>query len=604
MKGQSDYMQKRASTADTGALFLANIVDTDRRCSLKITRSTPNEELDSCHDASDNILRNAKFLAPLRTLPLPMHALSNKATGSITVSGRLAASKTRIFQKKGHDWIYISPSHVFHAHELRAGLELGIDARDVRRPGVWKGWAMVRFTVWDTPGIVATDWVMLRVAPILIHNHLQRAEQLFVQSAYTTERNKTNARMQVNLPQAKFVQDLNTIVRAAGLPLFRFNDQVNHDIWVQDFFEPGYMSIPGPYGPIGLRVMIRSAQIDRVGGRQVFQTLRSDSVGAVQHLAGGDTSDSTGNLEAIPPYYHNEKNYPAGRAVMGSQDGIKPFMMDFMRAQEQQDPIELDTSWLFIGHTDEFMQFLPFNSERGWVLIVTDPLAGLNLLRDATAAGYGKARSHSRPYFSWDREKCLATNTVEDTLLLPDLPFIQSFSAEAIEKNIDIIKRETGITEDDIIRVPALFHVDDFKNQKNAFHYHCRKAKPLASEMKKVRTKVATSHFAKKSTWPVAKQKKQKEDEKLEALNSTLAVSTLYPSPVNSIVLSSSIVVAPNPWGPLVRGKDVLAEAMTKAYAKANYTVIFIDDWFSHFAGGGDIHCATNTLREMAGSWF
>ncbi|PFH60513.1 hypothetical protein XA68_10827 [Ophiocordyceps unilateralis] len=657
-EGDSDYTRRRTWTSDSGALFLANIVDTGRRCSLKIQKSTPNEELEYCHDATDNVLRNAKFLAPVRTLPVVTPALSDKATGSITVMGKMAATKTRIFQKRGADWVYISSSHIFSAEELRAGLELGIDARDVRRPGGWDGKAMVQFTVKETGVVKAIDWVQMRVAPVLIHNHLQKAEALFVQSAFMMNTHKNETAMRFNSAQAKFVRDIDTIAREAGLPLFQFNDITNHDIWVQDFFEPGYMTIPGPDGPVGLRIMIRSAQRDRLGGRQVFQTLRSDTIGAVQHLVWGDTSDSMGNLETIPPYVHNGKRYPAGRAVMGSQAGIRPFIMEFLRAQEEQDPIELDTTWLFIGHADEFMQFLPHDSERGWVLVVSDPQAGIKLLQDATLVGHGGSNSHSRPIYPTDKESCFPASTIEDSLFIPHMSFIQDYCAKAIEQNIDIIKRETGITNKDIIRIPALFYVSDFENNMTAFHYHCRKSTASDDERDTVRGSSTPPRLVKKAIIPpypdfkipderaagtplkshggqwtgptlAAWQKKRKEEEAaergkgkeeedegkeeedkgltyetLERLKSALPVGSFYPGSINSIVLSNSTVIAPNPWGPLVDGKDIFAEAVTAAYAKANYTVHFVDDWFSHFIGGGDIHCATNTLRDIKVSWL
>ncbi|RDA90580.1 hypothetical protein CP533_2602 [Ophiocordyceps camponoti-saundersi (nom. inval.)] len=632
-EGDSDVAGKRIWTADSGALFLANIVDTDRRCSLKITKSTPEEELGSCHDAADNILRNPRYLAPLRTLPVLTSALKPKDVGSITVFGTVAALNTRIFQKKGSEWIYISSNHNFSASELRGGLELGIDARDVRRPGRWNGKADIHFTVRNARRVKAIDWVQLRVAPVLIHNHLQKAEKLIVQSAFLEDKDVNKTEFRTNAVQAKFVQDLDEIAKEAGLPLLQLNHSSLSDIWVQDFFEPGYMSIPGPDGPVGLRVMIRSAQRNRRSGRQVFQTLRSDTVGAVQYLAWGDTSDSTGNLEAIPPYSHRGKTYPAGRAVMGSQDGKRPFMMNFLKSQELQNPIELDTSWLYIGHTDEFMQFLPYESKRGWVLVVSDPLAGLKLLEDAFMAGHGEVKSHSRPKFPSDRDECLPASTIQDSLLLPYMSFLQDYSAQAIDENVDIIKRETGITDAEIIRIPAIFYLNGYENSSTVFDHHCRDFVAEEDNWIGDRGRGTQGRLVKKSTWTV-KSKVKAQDERAagtprhddsrqqtgarletgdekdrdarawEEIKPGPSVSTLYPGSINSIVISDSTVIAPDPWGPLVAGIDILAEAVENAYAKVNYSVIFVDDWFSHFSGGGDIHCGTNTLRDMTASWF
>src|SRR5688500_1321305 len=90
VEGSTDLAGKETWTEQTGALFLANIVDTNRRCSDKIMTgfdvgdgpdpSTPNQELDKCHDAADNVLRNSKYLAALKTAPLA--DVSSSATGS------------------------------------------------------------------------------------------------------------------------------------------------------------------------------------------------------------------------------------------------------------------------------------------------------------------------------------------------------------------------------------------------------------------------------------------------------------------------------------------------------------------------------------------
>jgi protein-arginine deiminase len=189
----------------------------------------------------------------------------------------------------------------------------------------------------------------------------------------------------------------------AGLdyPLFQFSG--SDDIWAQDFFEPGYTSMPGPGGKITtLHVMIRSAQDDRVAGQQAFEYIRATGRGAVQHLGGArDEINSMGNLETVPPYTLNGRSYPAGRVVMGAHDDDKPWIYDYIKAQEIQDPILLDASWLGIGHIDEIVQFLPTthgnsSQDSSWAIVVPDPQAGLRILRNAQESGHGSTRAFSR----------------------------------------------------------------------------------------------------------------------------------------------------------------------------------------------------------------
>ncbi|PNY25852.1 Protein-arginine deiminase type-1 [Tolypocladium capitatum] len=571
--GDTDMAGKASWTEQRGALFLANIGDTDRRCSVHITISTADSEIDRCHDASDNVQRNPKYLAPLKTIPCP--DLSDAATGSISVSGAGAAEHVRIFRKQHDGWVYVASNYTFPAEDLKAGLDLGIDARDVRRPGVWDGRVTVWFSIRDGAQ-TADDSVALRVAPVLTHHHLQLASQVLVTSPAVLG------------PQLKFVRDLEANVKKAGIakPVFQFPAG---DIWTQDFFEPGYTSIPGPNGPIMLRVMIRSTQSDRPAGRLIFSKLRSDTVAAVQYLKEGygDGIESTGNLETIPPHTHNGRSYPAGRTVMGSFEGVRPYMVNFLNAQEVQAPVDIDTTWLDIGHTDEFMQFLPAQNERGWVMMVCDPIAGLEMLKRAKAAGFGGIKALSRPGLPTDDGLCVPSDTIDDVLnrgnSTTNMTSIQTYSAENIRANVDIIKRETGITDDDIIGVPTLFYTQNFLCPEDDG------GEDAAPGLKSIAAGGSTRDRAK-----ILRRQRP----------GAVRVAAFYPGTVNGLVLSNTQVLAPKPWGPMVNGTDILAEAVDAAYSKANYTVVYQDDWFSHHRGGGEVHCGTNTIRDPTTPWW
>ena len=187
--------------------------------------------------------------------------------------GRECTIESSSFPSKD-EWEFITGDDEIHADELRAGLELGIDARDVRRPGVWDGRVMVHFEVRD--GVkMSEDCVRLRVAPVLSHHHAQRTTDLF-----TTAGNDT-----WNEFQAQFVLDLEKFLVDLDLPypLYQFNE--SDDIWAQDLFEPGYTAMPGPGNkPIILQILIRSAQDGRIAGRQILEYLRDTGHGAVQYL--------------------------------------------------------------------------------------------------------------------------------------------------------------------------------------------------------------------------------------------------------------------------------------------------------------------------------
>ncbi|OAA72555.1 Protein-arginine deiminase [Cordyceps fumosorosea ARSEF 2679] len=758
--GDTDIAGKETWTNEVGALFLANIVDTDRRCSSKITGrcasqlgaifneteppevpvldtklvdppADPKEadkwlkslekdkqdmvrnfgvsgggeymkinevdrKISACHDASDNILRNATYLAPLRTRPIP--GLSDSATGTVSVTRSVAASKVRLFHKPSADgkWEFVAANHTFTAAELKAGLELGIDGRDVRRPGGWDGKATVEFKVTDK-GQEVRDSVALRVAPVLTQHHGQAAKQLVTgqldSAGYKSEDGKTDIPPSRDAAQKQFVEDFGKAGASVSLHTFEGCDER----WVQDIFEPGYMSIPGPDGgrPVGLHVMIRSAQQHRAAGRMVFSELRSGTVGAVQHLADGDTTDSTGNLETVPPHQGaGGKSFSAGRAVLGSQDGTKPHMFAFLEAQEAQAPIELDTTWLSVGHTDEFVQFLPSKSAKlGWVMVVSDPRQGVEILKKAQAAGHGKEKATSRKRSPADPARWNITTTIDDLLGQRLFEKDQNTTAGYIDRNVEILKRETGLTDEDIIRLPGMYTLDEgylgvvdpwvYQETKGAEDAGAVEEKPDdagtteedagkagASGEKEDKTNDAaqitrrrdedrktggglsildagtppgerkakaaamaatnphgaaeaprrlrrrqddsgrtggglsvldagtppSQRKAKAAAMAAAKPHGGRAERRQEEI---YKVGALYPATVNSVVVDDKTIIAPNPWGPVIDGKDVMAAATEEAYAKAGYTVRYVDEWFTHHNNGGEVHCGTNVIRHL-----
>jgi protein-arginine deiminase len=70
------------------------------------------------------------------------------------------------------------------------------------------------------------------------------------------------------------------------------------------------------------------------------------------------------------------------------------------------------------------------------------------------------------------------------------------------------------------------------------------------------------------------------------------------PGTVNGLVLNAGRYVAPKPFGPVVNGKDVFATAISKAFAGIGYQVAYANELTSVHVSEGEIHCASNTLRD------
>ncbi len=432
--------RKTTWSSGRGAIFLPNIGDKQRRCKTRTPdgRWLSNAQLEACNDAQGNVVRAPEYLAPLRTVPVGN--VSDAGTGSLQLVGA-GKSKVRLFLKRGDTWTYVTTGTRVTAAELRAGLRLGLDGRDVIRED-WDGRITVKFTVTDGDR-TSTDEVMLRAAPLLTQHHLQRAEQALVVDGSRQDPN-----------QRKFAREFAKEVRKAGItkPTYRFKD--GSDIWTQDFVEPGYVSMPGPGGkPRVLRVMMRSAQMDRAAGRQVFE-LRGPGVGVVQVNKGKyDQINSTGNLETIPPYTHKGKSYPAGRIITGGHGSQRPAHTGFVKAQGAQDPLLLETGWLAIGHVDEFVQFLPADTPRGWKIGIADPEGTLALLRKAQHDGHGHTKAFSIPRSYADGRTPTIDQALSNKKLLKD----NAYAGRKIKENLGLLKRETGVTDDEIVKIPAMF---------------------------------------------------------------------------------------------------------------------------------------------------
>ncbi|MGX2996764.1 protein-arginine deiminase domain-containing protein [Streptomyces sp. JNUCC 64] len=590
--GGSDVRGENTWTRGRGAVVLPNIDDDQRRCPTKDARGRDLSEakLATCHDAADTVLngaRDAADLARLRTVPLP--GLANGATGTVTVRGD--AAKARLFVKRGGDWVHLKPTTKLSAAELRRGVEIGVEATDVIRDAArWDGTVRVRLSV-TSGGTTSRDDVTLRTAPVLTHHHLQKAKEVLVskvRDAYVPGGVEE---------QHRFVEGLRREVRAAGItkPVRTLDTD---DIWAQDFVEPGYVSMTGADGrQHALRVMIRSAQ-DRPGGRTLYTQLRGPGTGVVQMKGPyardqSDTLNSMGNLETIPPYTHNGKSYPAGRIIMGEwNDGERGVgrpaksMSTFLKSQGQQAPLRLDTSWLTVGHVDEFVQFLPADTERGWRLGLADPTAGLDLLREAHADGHGGKRMFTAP----DR---LGVTVPRTTIAekLADRKFVENnvLAAEKIAANLEILKRETGITDAEIVRVPALYGKYEMPDGIEA----SAGGNAGLGRLGAGEWSLASPRLADAADGPAAM-----------APVELPGVIAALPGAVNGVVLSDSRYLAPRQWGPVIGGKDVFGEAVRAAYAGAGFTTAYLDDYYTYHLAGGEVHCGTNVLRDTSRPWW
>ncbi|KAK2609000.1 hypothetical protein QQS21_002480 [Conoideocrella luteorostrata] len=611
LKGTSDIDGKRNWTESSGAIFLANIGDTNDRCKklhpVKDLESF--EALAKCHDASDDEQHAPRYMARMLTVPIP--GLSKSAKATVTISDDQVAPLVRIFRalRDGEKWEMVKNDTVFSAEDVQRGIQLGIDARDTRRPGGWDGRVKVDFTVEDGE-TKSQDTAMLRVAPVLLHHHRQPIQKLFAPDFPASSGDTTNYINRVE-------RDIENSMKVANIP-GPISKVPTDDVWTQDWFEPGYTSMPGPNSTVvSLRVMIVGRH-DSVAHaeRLVYTHLRGEGVGGIDATpSSGDTDNkystlrAGGNIETIPPYEFNGKKFPSGRVVAGGDKENYPPQRDFFVAQGVQDPLILDSTWLHVKHFDEMFQFVPSKTQRGWSVLAIDPQHGIEILRLVQKTHGGEQRVISRGgqpvgptinEFLADNKNMEAAKT----------------TSKHMAANIKRLMKETGITEAEIFRLPALFGPHQHVKQQTKPISPYRRAATTEPSNKTAEIEMEEMDLALEAE--ILKSIKPQVPQEDSAYNTSTAKTVwrrkylkdyesfepYLPSLVNGLPLSDSHYIAPKPHGPIVNGQDVFERRASDTYKKAGFaTVDFIDEWMLHQVSG-DLHCFTNTFRDSSVPWW
>ncbi|GIF23143.1 protein-arginine deiminase [Actinoplanes tereljensis] len=404
------------------------------RQSHRLEQNLADRQMAACNDAADEVVNGAadeQDLARLRVTPWP--GAPSSATGRISVTGNI-----RVFVKRAR-W---EVATTLTAAELRTGVQLGVEGRDVVRDRtIWDGTAVVTLGV-SANGKNTTHAVRMHAAPALTQLNTQKLERVL--TAGPAWRQTVAAVLPKNVPLTSL--------------------KTGDDKWTQDLFEPLYQVMPGLDGrPHGMRVLLPSvSDLHRQAARVTYTDLKGPDV-AVAHVPGvpagvgtldDSTYDSMGNLETMPP----TPGHPHGTIVMGGTPSAE--IVTFLRSQGAQDVVMVDTGFLAVGHLDEFVQFLP--AAGGWQAIVADPQAGLDLLTKVTSAGQVL---HPGLPDAGDSEFLLDKRTIAE--FQADEQFVDTnrIAAAKITENL----ARLGLGPDRVVRIPMLFtarNLDWFMTQQ------------------------------------------------------------------------------------------------------------------------------------------
>ena len=249
-----------------------------------------------------------------------------------------------------------SSSHVDMPTLKSGNITLGVEGLDFAAS------VKLRLDVLGTNGTVLfSDNILLKVAPFILLPETAYAQEFYVSGADTN-----------------FVQGLRGALgpwRTVVTNLNIYADSLGVDVWSQDQVEIGYTHWPNQ------SELETIWNLPRVRGLVTWPTneLLAPSYGHFRYGTpqSGD-GDSGGNLGVTPPVVAGGVTNKFGRIVVGS--GMGADMTDFLARQGiQTNVIQVNTSWLEVGHVDEVVSFAPYGDK--FKMLVADTTRAVSLLQ-------------------------------------------------------------------------------------------------------------------------------------------------------------------------------------------------------------------------------
>ncbi|NXC48628.1 PADI2 deiminase, partial [Penelope pileata] len=376
---------------------------------------------------------------------------------------------------------------------------------------------------------IFTDTVVFRVAPWIMTPNTLAPENVFVCSV------KDNY---------LFIKEIKNLVNKAGCDMKVCFGYINRgDRWMQDEIEFGYTQAPHKSFP----VVLDSPQDTGMEQFPIKELLGPDFgyVSREPLFEATSSLDSFGNLEVSPPVTAAGKEFPLGRILIGSSfptpagRRMTRVVRDFLFAQRVQAPVELFSDWLAVGHVSEFVTFVPSPSAKRFRMLMASPAACYKLFREKQKEGLGEATMF-KGYSGMDTKRVTINKVLSNEIMVQQNQYVQ----RCIDWNRDILKKELGLMEEDIIDLPALFKLDKGK----AIPY--------------------------------------------------------FPNMVPMIVLAKDLGI-PKPFGPVVRGECCLEQHVRGLLEPLGLRCRFVEDISSYHGRLGEVHCGINVHRRpFAFRWW
>ena len=381
--------------------------------------------------------------------------------------------------------------------------------------------------------------VALTSAPLILNHHLQPAEEVMA--------------MKVNYQGYSNTDMIADYKSVLGNNRFITINETTYggDVWVQDEFEFGYINAPG-------------VQIDFI-----FDTLRNGQSGAGQGLDNfpedqyegpdwvidwwgkgqANSLDYGGNLEVSPPVEVDGVTYPFGRIYYGGASSYVPKAQtrNALDAMQVQKPFMADSTWLCVGHIDEFTTTIPDPSApKGFRFVISDTHSAWDILEKMNA-------DTSLPRWKPGGYAGHRIDNVGQLLNDNALKALNEEVQEILDDQLALFKSELNLTEEDIIYMPSLF-----EEPRGCGSYVAALIPGMANLI-------------------VAKEK-----------DGTPAVFLADP-----FLRSDTSDQSQDPMIQAVR--DIFPSGLN---------LHFVDDWEVYHMGLGEVHCGSNVKRESQSDWW
>ena len=381
--------------------------------------------------------------------------------------------------------------------------------------------------------------VVLTASPLLLNHHLQPAEETMALVIRGGD----------GWDNSNFVYGYEQVLgnEFIGIPGSRYD----YDPWVQDEFEFGYATSPDAH----LDVIFDTHRNGQGGPGEGLDDFPENAYinpdwvitnwGRIQ----ANSLDYGGNLEVSPPVTVGGVEYPYGRIYYGGAPDYLPHQatrkaLDDMLVQE---PFMADSTWLCVGHIDEFTTTIPDPSApKGFRFVIADTESAWEVLMSMNP-------STPLPRYAPGGWSGHGIDSVGELVNDRSLRSLNEEVQEILDGEKARFVAELGLTEEDIIYMPSLF-----EEPQGCGDY----------------------------------------------------VAALIPGMANLIVSRASGEPVLFLADPFLRsdladqGSDPMI-AYVRSIFPSDIDVVFLDDWAVYHMGLGEVHCGSNVMRTApTNNWW